>query len=110
MWNAVHGRTASYSSIRKHVKWVPNDYTLDVELDFADLPHVAFPARRLNRMMRTLSNDLQQKAKRASLGISVRSRSSSLGGGNHIRLVALAALYIAEKYDGVIVDLLTRKA
>ena len=42
MWNAVHGRTASYSSIRKHVKWVPNDYTLDVELDFADLPH-AFP-------------------------------------------------------------------
>ena len=32
-----------------------NDYALDVELDFADLPHVAFPARRLNRMMRTLS-------------------------------------------------------
>ena len=28
--------------------------------------------------------------------------------GNHIRLVALAALYIAEKYDGVIVDLLTQ--
>ena len=52
---------------------------------------------------------ISNKDKRASLGISC-ARKLSLGGGNHIRLVALAALYIAEKYDGVIVDLLTRKA
>ena len=110
MWNAVHGVDPNYTAIRQTLNWVPKDYRLDIELDFADLPHPAFPQRRLNRLLKTLPTETRQRAQSAVLGVSVRSSGHTLSGAAQIRLVGAAALYIAERYNGVIIDLLARRA
>ncbi|MEE2789907.1 MAG: hypothetical protein VX589_21375 [Myxococcota bacterium] len=110
MWNAVHGVDPKYRAIRQALTWVPKNYTLDVELDFADLPHAAFPRRRLNALLKTLPNIERQRAQTAVLGVSVRSSGQTLTGAAQIRLVGAAVLYIAERHDGVIIDLLARRA
>ncbi|MEE2789509.1 MAG: hypothetical protein VX589_19375 [Myxococcota bacterium] len=110
MWNAVHGTRANYAQIRRAVTWVPDDYRLDIELDFADLPHPAFSRSRLSRLLKTLPARDRQIGEAATLGVSVRSAGSTLTGAAQVRLVGLAVLAIAERYDGVIIDLLARRA
>ncbi len=110
MWDAVHGKTPRYAPIRGHVRWVPGDYALDVELDFADLPHPRFSAERLAPLLAGLPPAERAEAERAALGVLFQSRVDALPGGNHIRLAGAAALYAADRYDGVVVDLLARRA
>ena len=109
MWAAVHGTDPAYGEIRRALTWVPDDYRLDIELDFADLPHKAFPRGRLERLLRQLPASARRRASHAALGISVRSRGKTLNAAAQIRLVGAAALYIAERYQGVIIDLLARR-
>ncbi len=110
MWDAVHGRSPRYAPIWRHVTWVPADYALDVDLDFAHLPHAAFSAARLAPMLSELPAPLRARAEQAKLAILFTSRVATLPGGNHVRLAGAAALYAADAYDGVIVDLLARRA
>lgn len=110
MWDAVHGKTPRYAPIRGHVRWVPGDYALDVELDFADLPHPRFSTERLAPLLAALPPAERAKAEAATLGVLFQSRVDALPDGNHIRLAGAAALYAADRYDGVVVDLLARRA
>ncbi|MCB9535549.1 MAG: hypothetical protein H6704_04725 [Myxococcales bacterium] len=110
MWDAVHGKTPRYAPIRGHVRWVPGDYALDVELDFADLPHPRFSTERLAPILAALPPAERAKAEQATLGVLFQSRVDALPDGNHIRLAGAAALYAADRYDGVVVDLLARRA
>lgn len=110
MFAAVDGQGARYAPIRQHVKWVPPDYQLDVQLDFADLPHPAFSAERLTPLLADLPADVRARAQAAKLAITLRSEITTLPNDNHIRLAGLAALYVADVSDGVVVDLLARRA
>lgn len=110
MWSAVHGVMPEFKAIRQAVRWAPSDYKIDIELDFADLPHPSLPQARLAPLLRRLTAPVIERAHDAQLAISVRSRSVSLPEGEHIRLVGAAVLQIAERYDGVVIDLLAQRA
>jgi hypothetical protein len=110
MWKAVGGEGARYQAVRRHVKWVPGSYELDVTLDFADLPHAAVSPEAIEPMLKGLSASAKTKARDSKLAVFVRSRTGVLPDGNHIRLAGLAALYAADTYDGIVVDLLARRA
>ena len=110
MWKAVNGEGARYAPIRQRVQWVPGDYQVDVALDFADLPHPAFSAQKLGPMLADLPPAVRAQAEEAKLAVVVRSATTTLPRGDHIRLAGLAALYAADSSDGVILDLLARRA
>ncbi|MEZ4474311.1 MAG: hypothetical protein R3F60_26700 [bacterium] len=110
MWAAVNGEGARYAPIRQRVKWVPGDYQVDVALDFADLPHPAFSAQKLAPMLADLPADAREAAEQATLAVVVRSGAQTLPRGDQIRLAGLAALYAADSSDGIILDLLARRA
>jgi hypothetical protein len=110
MWRAVHGERAEFRDIRTLVRWAPAEYAIDIELDFANLPHPALPMKMLQPSLRRLPSGVRQIGETAPLAVSVRSRSETLPAGEHLRLVGAAVLYMAEAFDGVIVDLMTRRA
>lgn len=110
MWEAVHGKRERYAPIHARLQGVPGGYELDVELDFADLPHPMLPAEALAGLIADLPPDARAKAEAATFAVSVRSAAPPIPGGGQIRLVGTAALYAADAHDGVILDLLARRA
>lgn len=110
MWRAVDGQGARYQAVRRHVKWVPGEYRLDITTDFAALPHPQVSHAQLVAMTKGLPAEIQAKAKAAQLAVFLRSDTATLPGGNHIRLAGLAALYAADAYDGMLIDLIARRA
>lgn len=112
MWTAVHGERKDFRFVQDWVAktTVPRDYKVDIELDFATLPHSMLPARMLEPILRELTAKQRAKAARATLAVSFRSRNHTLPAANHLRLVGAAALRAAERYDGIVVDLLSRRA
>lgn len=106
MWRAVHGQNPEYRAIRDRLMSVPGSYELDVELDYADLPHPALTPESLAPVIATLPAELQEKARGAKLAVRFISRAPVLPDGGHVRLVGAAALYAAEAHDGVVLDLL----
>jgi len=110
MWDAVHGRTPRYAPIHARVKGVPGGYEVDVELDFADLPHPMLPAGALAGLIADLPPDARAKAEQATFAISFRSAAAPLPAGGQIRLVGTAALFAADRHDGIVLDLLARRA
>ena len=112
MWAAVHGERKNFRFIRNWLakSKVPRDYKVDIELDFATLPHEKLPARMLNPILKGLSPERRAAAARATLAVSFRSHNQTLPAANHLRLVGAAVLRAAERYDGIVVDLLSRRA
>jgi hypothetical protein len=107
MWQAVGGQGARYKAVRQHVRWLPGDYKLDVATDFADLPH---PQVSLDQLLTMTSDErLRTQMRSAKLAVYLRSDAHVLPQGNHIRLAGLAALYTADRWQGVIVDLIARR-
>ena len=110
MWRAVGGEGPRYQAVRRHVRWVPGSYELDVTLDFADLPHPAVSLDGLRPLLASLPPAATDRALGAKLALFVRSRAGLLPEGNHIRLAGLAALYAADTHGGIIIDLIGRRA
>ncbi len=110
MWGAVHGQDQRYRSIRSQVRWVPPGYEMDVELDFGRLPHPKLEPRFVESLVTRLPRDIRQRALEANTAVFMRSRIPILPDGNHIRLVGTAVLYAAEKFEGVILDLVSQRA
>lgn len=110
MWDAVHGRNPQYASIHARLHGVPGGYEVDVELDFADLPHPLLPAESLAGLIADLPPEARAKAEKATFAVSVRSQAPPLPGGGQIRLAGTAALFAAEQHDGIVLDLLARRA
>lgn len=110
MWDAVHGRTERYRPIHARLQGVPGGYEVDVELDFADLPHPMLPAEALASLIADLSPADRARAEKATFAVSLRSAAAPLTAGGQIRLVGTAALFVADKHDGIVLDLLARRA
>ena len=112
MWKAVRGEASDFGFMRDALRRtrVPPDYRVDVELDFAELPHPKLTIQRLEPMLKRLPPEFVDRARAANLGISIRSRSKSLPAAMHIRFVGAAALHVAEKHNGIVLDLLARRA
>ena len=110
MWKTVGGHGPRAGTIRKQVEWVPEGYELAIELDFANIPHPKVDHKQLLAIARKTSPALGSKAKKAKLAVFFRSNAPTLPGGDHIRLAGLAAYHAATTYDGVIIDLITRRA
>ncbi len=107
---AVNGEGARYASIRAQAKGVPNGYSVDWALDFADLPHAAFSPEKLAPMIKQLPSDARELAAQAKLAVVIHSDTKLLPEGNHIRLAGIVPLYVADHYNGVIIDLMARRA
>lgn len=110
MWDAVHGRTERYRPIHARLQGVPGGYEVDVELDYADLPHPMLPAAALAGLIADLPPDARAKAEKATFAVSLRSTAAPLPSGGQIRLVGTAALFAADRHDGIVLDLLARRA
>lgn len=110
MWAAVKGQRERYKPIHSRVSGVPGGYELDIELDFADLPHPMLDPAALAGMIADLPPEARAKAEAATLAVSMRSAAPAVPGGGQIRLVGAAAVFAAEQHDGVILDLLSRRA
>lgn len=110
MWAAVNGTDPKHGWIAPHVKQLPPGYEANITLDFADLPHEALPANRLESLTKELSRIQRAKARDARLAVFVRGDLVGLPGATQVRLAGLAVQHIAEAHDGVIIDLLTRRA
>ncbi len=110
MWAAVEGQGPRYQAVRRHVKWVPGKYEMDVSLDFANLPHEQVDLPSIKRMAARLGAVARAKVEGAKLAVFVRSSAKVLPQGNHIRLAGLAALFAADQHDGIIIDLVARRA
>jgi hypothetical protein len=107
---AVNGEGERYGAVRQKVRTVPNGYKVDFTLDFADLPHPAFSPEMLAPMLKGLSDEGRALAQTAKLGVLVRGDATLLPQGEHLRLTGLVPLAIADRWDGVIVDLIARRA
>jgi len=107
---AVNGEGERYGSVRQRVHSVPSGYKVDFALDFADLPHPAFSPEVLAPMLKGLSDEGRVLAQGAKLGVLVRGDATLLPKGEHLRLTGLVPLAIADRWDGVIVDLVARRA
>ncbi|MEE2756689.1 MAG: hypothetical protein VYA30_08500 [Myxococcota bacterium] len=112
MWTAVHAERDEFSFVADHLRktTVPSDYRIDIELDFAEMPHRLLPWSRLDPMLTKLGSEVMSQAHQAKLAVSFRSRSQTLPSNNHLRIVGAAVLRTAERYNGVVLDLLTRRA
>ncbi len=110
MWAAVGGQGARYAPVRQRLAWAPADYALDVALDFADLPDPRVPLAPFEGMAAALPGAAQAQVKAARLVVYLRSDAASLPLGGHVRLAGLAALYAADRWDGLVFDLIARKA
>lgn len=110
MWLTVGGQGPEASAIRRQVEWVPGDYRLNIDLDFADLPHPKVPQKAFDALARQLPAPLAARARAAKLAIFFRSDAGLLPGSDHLRLVGLSALHAAQRFDGVIYDLIARRA
>jgi hypothetical protein len=109
MWAAVRGEGPRYEAVRRHVKWAPSGYELDVTLDYADLPHPQVSPAQLEGMIATLPASAQARARGARLAVFVRSGTGVLPNGGHIRLAGLAALQAADQWNGVVLDAVARR-
>jgi hypothetical protein len=109
MFAAVRGEDPGYVPIARKVTWTPPGYELDVTLDFADLPHGEV-SPKIAPIVAGLPEDVRSWIAKAKLAVFVRSRAGVLPEGNQIRLAGLAALWAAETHDGIILDLMTRRA
>jgi hypothetical protein len=107
---AVNGEGPRYAAVRGKARVVPSGYKVDFSVDFADLPHPAVDPAQLAPMLKTLSAEAQALAASAKLAVFVRSDAKLLPHGDHLRLTGLVPLSIADKWDGVIVDLIARRA
>lgn len=110
MWAAVDGKGDRYAPIRAPLKWVPSNYKLDVELDFADLPHPEVSVETFAPLLAKLDPATQAKAQGAKLAVIVRAQAATLPDDNHLRLAGAAALYAADSGDGVIIDMGAQRA
>ena len=110
MWAAVNGTDPQHAWIAPYVKRLPPGYKANITLDFADLPHDALPANRLDSLIKDLSKVQQAKARDAQLAVFVRGDLVGLPGAAQLRLAGAAVQQIAEAHDGVIIDLLARRA
>ncbi len=110
LFKSARGETADFKGIRRQISWIPGDYALDITLDFADLPHPLFSPKRMAALHAQLPANVRAKAKSAQLIVLMRSTAPVLPNGGHIRLAGAAALYAAEKYDGIVFDLLSNRA
>ncbi|MGK0360643.1 MAG: hypothetical protein ACI9U2_002956 [Bradymonadia bacterium] len=110
MWAAVNGTDPQHSWIAPYVKQLPPGYKANITLDFADLPHEAFPAKRLELLIKGLSKVQQAKARNARLAIFVRGDLVGLPGAAQVRLAGVGVQQIAAAHDAVIIDLLARRA
>lgn len=107
---AVNGEGPRYASVRDRVRGIPSGYRVDFSVDFADLPHPAVDMAQLGPMLKGLPGDARALAESAKLAVFVRSDAKLLPRGDHLRLTGLVPLNIADRWDGVIVDLLARRA
>lgn len=110
MWAAVNGTDPQHAWIAPYIKQLPPGYKANITLDFADLPHQALPAKRLESLIKGLSKVQQTKARDARLAIFVRGDLVGLSGAAQVRLAGVAVQQIAEAHDGIIIDLLARRA
>ena len=107
---AVNGVGPRYADVRERVRAVPNGYKVDFSVDFADLPHPALDPAQLASMLKSLSGEGRALAESAKLAVFVRSDAKLLAGGDHLRLTGLVPLAVADQWDGVIIDLVARRA
>ena len=107
---AVNGEGPRYQSIRKQATIVPSGYRVDFGVDFAQLPHPALDPAQLAGMLEKLPAEAQALAASAKLAVFVRGDARLLPQGNQIRLTGLVPLQIADRWDGVILDLVARRA
>ena len=107
---ALAGEGPRYAAVRGHVKSVPGNYQLQYVTDFADLPHAEFSEARVKPMVAELPEGARELASTARLAVVVRSDTGLLPGEGHVRLAGLVALSIADKFGGVVVDLMARRA
>jgi hypothetical protein len=107
---AVNGEGARYAAVRGKARVVPSGYKVDFSVDFADLPHPAVDPAQLAPMIKQLPADARALAEGAKLAVFVRSDARILPHGDHLRLTGLVPLSIADKWDGVIIDLIARRA
>ncbi|MFN3201572.1 MAG: hypothetical protein ACE366_24430 [Bradymonadia bacterium] len=109
MWRAVRGEDPKFEGIARQVR-LTGDYPLEIALDFADLPHPQVSMSRIGRMLDELPPALAAQGKSSALAVFVQSRAPVLAGGGHVRMVGSAPLFIAERWGGLIVDLIGRRA
>lgn len=110
MWDAVHGKAPRHAWITRHLAGLPAGYEANITLDFADLPHPVLSAAKLEALLAGLPADVRAQAKAARLAVFVRGDLQALPNGAQVRLAGLAAQHVAEASDGIVIDLLTRRA
>lgn len=109
MWRAVRGEDPRFQDIQRQVT-LAGEYPLEITIDYADLPHPQVDMRRVGRLLSELPEATAAQAQRAALAVFIQSRAPVLAGGDHLRLVGSAPLFIAERWGGVVVDLISRRA
>lgn len=110
MWDAVHGKASRHAWVWRYLTGLPAGYEANITLDFADLPHKVLSEEKLSKLLKGLPKDVASKARAARLAVFVRGDLQALPNAAQVRLAGVAALHVAEQSDGVIVDLLTRRA
>ena len=107
---AVNGEGARYRPIRERVRIVPNGYRVDFTVDFADLPHPSVDAAQVASMIKALPQNQRAAAEKAKLAVFIRSDTRLLPQDAHVRLAGLVPLYVADRWGGVVLDLMARRA
>lgn len=110
MWATVHGKQPRHAWIKRYAATLPGDYKANITLDFADLPHPVLAKPVLDRLLTGLPPAAAAQARRARLAVFIRGDLPALPDATQVRLVGLAVQHVAEAHDGVIIDLLTRRA
>lgn len=110
LWSALRGDNPDIRPLLGPIEQIPLDYRVEYVFNHGDPANPETEYRRLLAWTKRLTPAAVAKAKSAKTLLLVKGTLKRLPQAQDVRLTMAALVFIAEKYDGVILDLLNRRA
>ena len=110
LWRALQGAVPSIAPLLGTLEDIPLDYRIEYVFNHTTPSATNAEMHRLRPWAKTLSSSDRRRLQNARTLLLVKGSLARLPNAQETRLTLAALVYLAEKYDGVIFDLLTREA
>lgn len=110
LWSALRGDNPSIRPLLGPIEQIPLHYRVEYIFNHGDPANPETEYRRLMSWTKRLTPAAAAKAESAKTLLLVKGTLKRLPQSQDVRLTLAALVFIAEKYDGVILDLLNRRA
>ncbi|MGB0646155.1 MAG: hypothetical protein ACPGQS_03210 [Bradymonadia bacterium] len=110
LWAALRGEDARYVELLGNLNDVPMDYRIEYVFNHTTPNAKNAEMHLIKPWLKRLSRTERSRASQAKTVLLVKGNLFRLPNSQDVRLTLAGLLFLAETYDGIIVDLLSRKA